>query len=183
MNSIIIATAGTLFFIYLSRKSILNTSSHGFFRFFAFECLLFQFIGDINHPVQPHSSAVLRILTDVFFNTSLCLAAIGFWLLRKRGQPDSARNDSPMLEFEKTTKLVSDGIYGYIRHPMYGSLLLLSWGFFLKHLSPAMTGLSVMCTLFLFATARAEERENINYFGAPYRDYMNKTKRFIPFVL
>ncbi len=37
-------------------------------------------------------------------------------------------------------------------------------------------------TLFLVATARAEERENLADFGAQYAEYMRRSKRFVPFV-
>jgi protein-S-isoprenylcysteine O-methyltransferase Ste14 len=32
------------------------------------------------------------------------------------------------------------------------------------------------------ATARVEEEENVQFFGADYRTYILNTKRFIPFV-
>ncbi len=43
-------------------------------------------------------------------------------------------------------------------------------------------GLALLCTAFLFATARVEERENINFFGDEYVEYMRHSKMFIPFV-
>jgi protein-S-isoprenylcysteine O-methyltransferase Ste14 len=181
-NIFLIFLIGSVFFVFLSRKSILKPKSHGFFRFFVFEFLLAQLLIDLNNPVAPHESVALRLLTDFCFNAALLLAAIGFWTLKKRGSPDSSRNDIPMLEFEKTTEVICNGIYRYIRHPMYSALLLLSWGFFLKQLSPITTLLALASSLFLIATARIEEQENINYFGAKYFEYMQRTKMFIPFI-
>ena len=43
-------------------------------------------------------------------------------------------------------------------------------------------GLALLCTLFMTATARIEERENIEYFGADYEVYMRQSKMFIPWV-
>jgi len=40
----------------------------------------------------------------------------------------------------------------------------------------------VSATAFLLATAKAEEVENVRYFGAAYQTYMQRTKMFIPFV-
>jgi len=37
--------------------------------------------------------------------------------------------------------------------------------------------------LLLKLTARAEERENIRYFGAAYQAYRQHTKMFVPFIL
>ncbi|MCB0639359.1 MAG: hypothetical protein KDC54_22190, partial [Lewinella sp.] len=75
-----------------------------------------------------------------------------------------------------------EGLFRYIRHPMYASLLLLSWGILLKH--PTLDGLvvSIASTIFLYLTAIHDERECIAYFGAPYEAYMRRTRRFIPFL-
>jgi len=43
-------------------------------------------------------------------------------------------------------------------------------------------GLAILCTFFLVATSRVEERENIKYFGDEYVEYMKLTKMFVPFV-
>jgi protein-S-isoprenylcysteine O-methyltransferase Ste14 len=37
-------------------------------------------------------------------------------------------------------------------------------------------------TLFLLATAKVEESENVRYFGTAYAEYMKRTKMFIPFL-
>ena len=86
------------------------------------------------------------------------------------------------VAFEKTTALITTGIYAYIRHPLYSSLLLLAWGIYFK--APSLPGvlLAVVTTTFLSATARADEGECIQFFGTEYQDYMQKTKRFIPFL-
>jgi len=58
----------------------------------------------------------------------------------------------------------------------------LAWGAFLKFPSWLGVGLAFVATLFLNAAAKAEELENVRYFGEEYREYMKTTKRFIPFV-
>ncbi len=39
-----------------------------------------------------------------------------------------------------------------------------------------------LCAASLVATARMDERENINFFGGEYVEYMMHSKMFIPFV-
>jgi hypothetical protein len=78
--------------------------------------------------------------------------------------------------------LISRGIFGLIRHPMYSSLLLLGWGAFTKDITVAGTLLALATTAAVIATARVEERENLDFFGERYREYMGRTKLFIPFV-
>jgi len=41
----------------------------------------------------------------------------------------------------------------------------------------------VVASASLLATAKAEEAENISRFGPAYRDYMARSRLFIPFVL
>jgi protein-S-isoprenylcysteine O-methyltransferase Ste14 len=87
-----------------------------------------------------------------------------------------------MLEFEKTTSLVTVGAYRYIRHPLYSSLLFLAWGVFFKNPSWPGAILAVTATLFLVMTARMEEAEDVRFFGPAYQAYMKQTKMFIPFL-
>ena len=78
--------------------------------------------------------------------------------------------------------MVTVGLYRYIRHPLYASLLCLSWGAFFK--SPSGIGgiLALGASLFLTLTAKVEERENNRYFGTAYQDYRKHTKMFIPYL-
>ncbi len=98
------------------------------------------------------------------------------------GKQDAGRSEPSLLGMEKTSKLVTVGLYCYIRHPLYSSLLFLGWGMFFKSPSWLDAGLALICTFFLIATARTEERENGSYFGDEYVEYMKHSKMFIPFV-
>jgi protein-S-isoprenylcysteine O-methyltransferase Ste14 len=95
----------------------------------------------------------------------------------------SSRKDSELYAFERTSELITSGIYHYIRHPLYASLLYLAWGAYLKDISWISTVLIVLASLNLLATAKADERECIHYFGDQYKEYMKRSKMFIPFVL
>jgi len=75
---------------------------------------------------------------------------------------------------------VTTGIYRYIRHPLYSSLLLLAWGIFFK--LPSLVGgiLVITATIFLVLTAKADEAECTKFFGPAYQEYMKRTRRFVP---
>ena len=84
---------------------------------------------------------------------------------------------------DETTLLVTKGIYRYIRHPLYTSLFLLAWGvFFKKPWLPAVL-LAIGASLFLFITAKFEEKLSLKKFGAEYAEYMKHTKMMVPFVV
>jgi protein-S-isoprenylcysteine O-methyltransferase Ste14 len=98
------------------------------------------------------------------------------------GKPDSSRSDSLLIGVEKTTKLVTTGVYRHIRHPIYSSGLYVALGVFFKHTTWLSFCLTLITVFFLTMTARMEEAENIRYFGSAYQDYMKKTRMFVPFL-
>jgi protein-S-isoprenylcysteine O-methyltransferase Ste14 len=107
----------------------------------------------------------------------------GVHFLRTQGKPIEKREGDPsLLAFEKTTQLVTSGIYKYIRHPLYCSLLLLTWGIFIKHITLTVATLAIVATVFLVFTAKADEAECIRFFGGQYQNYMKRSKMFIPYI-
>ena len=78
--------------------------------------------------------------------------------------------------------MVTSGVYRYIRHPLYCSLLLGIWGAFLKRPSPLAGAVAAAGSLFTVATAKVEERQNLSNFGAEYQMYRSRTKMFVPFI-
>lgn len=181
MAQLILFLVGTIVLAYISRASLRNSRAHGFYRFWAWECILGLILLNVAcwfcEPFAWH-----QIISWVLLIASLVPVALGVQRLRDAGKPSAARQDAPLLAFEKTTALVTTGVYRYIRHPLYSSLLLLNWGAFFK--LPSLPGALLACaaTLCLFATAKIEEAENVRYFGAAYQTYIRQTKRFIPFL-
>jgi protein-S-isoprenylcysteine O-methyltransferase Ste14 len=172
---------GSAGLLYVSRASLRQPRSHGFYRFFAFEGILVLALLNIGawlrDPLSWH-----QIISWVLLIVSGFLIVHGVQLLRSKGKPDSQRDDSPMLDFEKTTVLVTTGAYRYIRHPLYSSLLFLAWGIFFKRPSLVGGGLALAATLFLIGTARAEEAEDVRFFGPAYQEYVKQTRMFIPYL-
>jgi protein-S-isoprenylcysteine O-methyltransferase Ste14 len=176
----IVSSAGL---IYVSRGSLRAPRSHGFYRFFAWEFIAALFVLNVDVWFRAPLSWYQLIS---WFLLIVCLVPLGFGVrsLTARGKPVAQREGEPqLLAFEKTSALVTTGIYRYIRHPLYTSLLLLTWGIFFK--APGWVGLllALAASLFVFATARADEAECRRFFGPAYQDYMKRTKMFVPFVL
>ncbi|MFN0168926.1 MAG: methyltransferase family protein [Bryobacteraceae bacterium] len=167
----IVVSAANLAF---SRRFLRDPRTHGFYRFFAFELILVLFL--VNLPLWfANASSGRQILSFSLLAASLIPAIGGFSLLIARGRPAGS--------FEDTRHLVTGGIYRYIRHPMYLSLMLLAAGIFLKDLSVLAAALFAGSLGFLIATALTEEAENRVKFGEEYAAYMKTAKRFIPFLI
>jgi protein-S-isoprenylcysteine O-methyltransferase Ste14 len=172
--------AGSLLSLIVSWRSLFKIRSHGFFRFLAWEAILALIALNLPHWFSRPFS-----LPQLFSWTLLagCMIplVLGVIHLRKGGTADD-RPDEELYGLEKTSQLVTSGIYRYIRHPLYASMLLCSWGAFLKQVTWISALLVVFASLTTLATALADERECTEYFGPQYRDYMKRTKRFIPFL-
>lgn len=167
--------------IWVSRSSLRNLHSHGFYRFFVWEVILVLFLINVNYWfLDPFSLSI--IFSWIFLLISLVLIIRGVQLFQEKGKLDSERNDPSLVGIEKTTELVTTGIYHYIRHPFYSSLLFLGWGIFLKHVSWVGFFLALIATILLIITAKKEEVENVLFFGEEYQLYMKQTKMFVPFI-
>jgi len=183
MTQWILFAVTSVILIAISWKSLRNPRSHGFYRFFAWENILGLFL--INAKFWFYNPFAWNQII-AWFLLAVCLIplALGVHFLRTSGKPNDQREgDASLLAFEKTTALVTSGIYKYIRHPLYSSLLLLAWGIFFKALSGTGLILAITASLFLIATAKADERECIQFFGAQYVEYMKTTKMFVPYIL
>lgn len=174
--------AGTALLSYVSRASLRAPKSHGFYRFIAWEAMLFLVVYNLNGWYDAPSTWD-QVISGILMGISLLLFVTSYATLHLFGQPDRNRKDASLLVFEKTTVLISHGIYRHIRHPMYSSLLFLDWGFFFKQMSWLSGSAALIATFFLVLASLVEEQESIRYFGTRYREYMKSNKRYLPFLL
>jgi len=109
----------------------------------------------------------------------VCLAA-GLWLFY-RSHADLGTNWSITLEVREQHRLVTQGVYRRVRHPMYSALLLHSIGqaLVLPNWVAGPSYLVPFVILFAFRV-RAEEGLMLEQFGDEYAAYMTQTKRLVP---
>ncbi len=172
----------TVFFLRFSWSCLKNPGTHGFYRFFVFEGLLSLVL--LNHPYwfcSPFSP--VHLLSWLLLLLSIFLITQSLLMLKKQGGHAERESMPENHHFENTVNVVENGIYKYIRHPMYSSLLFLGWGAFFKNITVLTFGLVLFVTLFLVAAARVEERENIVFFGSSYEEYMSRSRMFIPWLV
>lgn len=181
MDRIIIFAALSIPVVILSWRTLFNFRSHGFYRFFAWECILWLLASNYRFWFDDPFS-VRQIFSWLFLFYSIYPAVAGSIQLKKAGKPGRNRNEDTLYSFEKTSELVDSGIYKYIRHPLYSSLLFLTSGIFLKNITLTLFLVALSSSIFLFLTAWFDERECIRFFGEKYTDYMKRTKRFIPYL-
>ncbi|ADZ84879.1 MULTISPECIES: methyltransferase family protein [Cellulosilyticum] len=80
-------------------------------------------------------------------------------------------------------KVVKTGIYKYIRHPQYTGFMMITLGMLLEWATLPMLLMWPFIVWLYNRLARKEEKDMIEEFGEEYLSYMERTKRFIPFVI
>jgi protein-S-isoprenylcysteine O-methyltransferase Ste14 len=80
----------------------------------------------------------------------------------------------------KPSKVIETGSFKYIRHTIYLASLLVYFGLTISTMSLISFVVLVLSILFHNYIFGYEEKLLINKFGAIYKDYMNRTGRWIP---
>ena len=100
-----------------------------------------------------------------------------FW----RAHADLGLNWSPSLEIREKHELITKGIYGVIRHPMYASqwLWVIAQPLLLQNWIAGIVNLLIFIPFYMLRV-QAEEQMMINKFGDQYREYMKRTGGVLP---
>ena len=108
------------------------------------------------------------------------IIVFGLWLLWQ-AYIDLDRSWSPHVEIRKNQKLITDGVYRHIRHPMYAAYIFLGIGQVLC-LSNWLAGPAflVFFSLHYLQCVQKEEEMMLAKFGERYREYMQRTGRLLP---
>jgi len=168
--------------IIISRRTLIKFRSHGFYRFCSWECIAWLFACNYKYWFY-NPLSIKQIFSWILLVISGYLVIIGLIFLRKGRRHKRDIIDKTLYMIEQTTELIDSGIYKYIRHPLYSSLIFLTWGILLKNIELDLLIIAILSTVFLCITALIEEKECISYFGDKYSEYIKKTKRFIPFLI
>lgn len=174
MNLTVLITGTIVIVLFSWFFSIREKRYHGITRFFSFESIFILFL--LNYKVWFHDAfSFYQIISWILLFASVYPVIAGYLTLKRKGK--SSKN------FENTTVLVKSGIYKYIRHPLYFSLLLLGTGIMFKDTGAPQLIAGAVNLVTVYLTSRIEEKEMVVKFGDQYIDYMKETKMFIPYIL
>ena len=111
-------------------------------------------------------------LSDYIRWIALVISILNLWLFAKT-HIDLGKNWSPILEIKKKHKLVQEGIYKRIRHPMYTHIWLwiIGQGIILDNWVILIFGIIAWAVLY-FIRVPKEEEMLIKEFGKEYNEYM-----------
>lgn len=93
-----------------------------------------------------------------------------------------ADNWSSNVDIKKYHKLITTGIYGIVRHPIYTGIITMGFGSFIAEPSiPDMFFLIIITAFFMFKMNK-EEKLLSTHFPKDYALYKKKTKAIIPYL-
>lgn len=110
---------------------------------------------------------------------AIVIAAGG--LLAVKGIVDLRENLTPLPHPTSDNRLIERGAYRYVRHPIYGGLILASGGWALWTASPAALALALILLGFFDLKSRREEHW-LEARHPDYAAYRRRTKRFFPLM-
>ena len=127
--------------------------------------------------------AMLLLSRGIFYNAlSLYIfivgLGIGLWALLH----NKLGNFNIQPKLKENAKLITTGIYAYIRHPMYFSVFVMMLGLVIATPTLYEIFFFILLLVALYLKAKKEEALWIED-NADYVAYKQRTKYFIPFVL
>lgn len=127
---------------------------------------------------------LLLLINDSIFNhlTSLFISTLGFLFGLYTLYFNRIGNFNITPEIKENSKLIKNGAYKYIRHPMYFSVFLMMGGVVLTEINVTNIFCYMGLVVVLYLKASKEEKlwsEKLE----EYKQYKKNTKMFIPFVL
>lgn len=125
--------------------------------------------GDIDGPMLLLAVTLGTILIGI----GAFLVFAGIRGLHKSVSPFPMPNDDAYL--------VTDGVYAYVRHPIYLGLMLTSFGWAAAMDSLAALVMAVILTVFLVLKSQREEAW-LRQRYPEYVSYAARTRRFVPYV-
>jgi protein-S-isoprenylcysteine O-methyltransferase Ste14 len=108
------------------------------------------------------------------------LGAVGTVWLGYVAHRTLGSNYTPDLRTKVGHRIVAEGIYGWIRHPMYTSFFVLLTTYFLLTTNWLIGLLGLGYSLLIVERAGREEQMLMERFGDEYCAYIQHTGRFVP---
>jgi protein-S-isoprenylcysteine O-methyltransferase Ste14 len=156
----------------MSRLPSLGRRGEGWF---ALQLVLLAGIVVAGLWLGPDWSGAARLLTVAAGGALLIGGVVLVWL-------GARRHDtlvSPLPRPVAGARLVEDGIYGRVRHPIYSGVMASALGWSLATASLVALALSIALVVLLDLKARREEVWLAEHYPA-YSAYVARTRRFVP---
>jgi protein-S-isoprenylcysteine O-methyltransferase Ste14 len=153
----------TIGFIVIARKAGVLPSCHvGWY-----DCYYSVFTAKFGSPAIAYAGVLIAVL-----GLSVAVAA-----RRALGE-----NWSSTIDLKKDHELITRGVYGYVRHPIYAGFLLMGLGTVLVTQNFMVLAFFISLLVIFLFRINSEEKLMTQTFPKEYPLYKKKVKALIPFV-
>lgn len=142
--------------------------------------LLTGWLGDAYPVLQPFNHKFGHLWVVAFGGSTLAWALVmaaslvlmisGYVLLSKGWRQVHGGKD----------RMITDGLYSYVRHPQYTGLFLVILGFLVQWPTLLTVLMAPILVYAYIRLAHSEERQMIDRFGDKYHEYAHRVPAFIP---
>ncbi|WP_439558361.1 methyltransferase family protein [Dyadobacter sp.] len=91
------------------------------------------------------------------------------------------RSLTPFPSPVKSGKLITTGLYGYIRHPIYSGIILAAAGYGVQAGDISKIAITLLLILLFYFKSQYEEKMLMAFYN-DYKQYRSHTYRFFPFL-
>jgi protein-S-isoprenylcysteine O-methyltransferase Ste14 len=113
---------------------------------------------------------------------SVIFVIIGF-LIAIISRKTLASNWSSNIDLKKDHELITNGIYGYVRHPIYSGFLSMALGTLIYTGTISSSIFFIVMLIFIIFKIKEEEELLTKNFGKDYEDYKKRVKSIVPYIL
>ncbi len=136
------------------------------------------------------ASVILELLVPIAFLPVPGLASWSSWLgallfmaglwVSISGNREFVRSGTNVNPYQPALKLVTTGPYRFTRNPMYLGMVIVLAGIVLAFsLEMGVVVLVLFALVLHYGVVRREERYLTRKFGAPYEDFLRRTRRWV----
>ncbi len=156
---------------------ILLASKVGVFNFLHLPACTISWWGCHFNLFHPSSSVspFIQMIGVIFTIAGLIVAVIARKTLGSNWSSD--------IELKKNHELITKGIYGYVRHPIYTGILMMGLGSLLFFHTEGLIIIYLFVILFCVFKLINEEALMLKHFPKEYKGYKKRVKALIPFIL
>lgn len=136
--------------------------------------LLLQLIGVPLLPFTPNA----------FTRIAGILLILGGAVISVEGRTDLGHNWNHMIDYQvkQRQQLVTDGIYRYVRHPIYAGFVFMLTGVEIVMGSWLFLAFFAVTSAVVYLQSKKEESILARHFAKEYLQYMHHSKMFIPYI-
>lgn len=140
--------------------------------FFLFFPVLLIYVNTTFHLPVFHNQ-LFQLIGVCFIGVGIGNSLYCYWVFFTKGK-------GTPVPIQPTKKLMTNGVFGYIRNPLYVGQFILTLGIFLFFGHILLVFLIMLFSLWAYIAVSVEEKELIARFGDDYIAYTKSVPKYIP---